>query len=169
MQKIVKDTITYASFLSGGEYVAQIMKKDTKIDGKSIRNTAVWSIGGGVGVSLWYKYLDGPTFKNSTLVKNVLCKGGVNQRMGLPNRLLIGKATVDILFDAPLYGSYVLFKSRVEDKDMNFWKMYKTDVMFWLPVNLLNFFFVLPKYRVPVVSASTCAWAILLPLVSEGH
>ncbi len=173
MQRIITDTVTYASFLSGGEYVSQIIQNknshESKVNTTSIQNTAMWSIGGGAAVSLWYKYLDGSSFKNNPLVKSTLCVGSINKRMGVSNRLIVGKAVVDILFDAPLYGSYVLFKSKVEDKKMDFWSMYKTDVLFWLPVNLLNFFFVPSKYRVPVVSATTCAWAIILPMVSEGH
>jgi hypothetical protein len=51
-----------------------------------------------------------------------------------------------------------------------FKEMYLADCAFWLPVNLVNFFFIQNKYRVLFVSCATSAWAILLPLICrDGH
>ena len=165
--------------------LVRAFKRDVKYDKKHIEFTTVWGVIGGYAVHKWYKFLDG-NFKNiyygyshkpmiSGILNRIPWSVRIHPVMAVPMGLLVCKAIVDVVFDAPLYGAYIYMqKAYTKGMEMKgffkeFSNMYAVDVLFWIPVNLLNFFLVKPKYRVPVVSAATATWAVILPLISNGH
>lgn len=106
--------------------------------------------------------------------------GPIIPKMNATRGLLCGKILFDILFDAPLYGSYIAMqqyhhKSTNEKKDVDyrqqFWSkfktMYMTDLVFWIPANVLNFFYITPKGRVPFYATAVFVWAITLPIITK--
>lgn len=165
----------------------------TNLDGEKLKFTLGWGIGGGVIVHNWYKWIDG-TFKYSALghwFNNLGYKypklgplTRIHPIMGISTGLLIGKLIVDVAFDMPLYGAYMYSNKLYETRNMDnhlqlstyskpftqefattFGKMYLMDMVFWIPFNYINFFYIRPQYRVLFFSCGTAIWAAALPLI----
>jgi hypothetical protein len=165
-----------------------------KIDKEKLKFTAGWGLFGGYIVHKWYHWLD-HSFKYNKIGSYVNSKGFIVKAMSKPgpggavmSGLVFTKIGLDLLFDAPLYGTYLYahkvyekiedfknvnsFSTPLEpiDKDLynKFINMYKADVLLWLPANFLGFFKVPDVHRVKYVSVVTAVWSIILPLISRG-
>ena len=169
-KKCLTDTIMFSSLFVGGEAAAKIIN-NKPIDKKELGITALWSVAMGPFISKWYSYLDG-SFKTSFVGAKVSKIGSFQKISKATTGLLVTKAIVDVLFDAPIYGSYLLAHHH-QDKNYPFWSkfktMYITDSLFWLPTNMVNFFFVPAKFRVPFYSSAVFIWSIILPSISKSH
>lgn len=171
VRKYIKDTAIFSGLFCAGEITSKKIEKK-EIEKTDIIKTASWSLMIGPFISKWYSYLDGPTFKTNRLGLFAMRYGKYNPILKATSGLLTTKAILDVAFDAPLYGSYIKYQ-HYNDANYPFWskfgKMYATDLAFWIPANLVNFFYVKPAFRVPFYSSAVFVWSIVLPLISKEH
>lgn len=130
----------------------------------ALATTLGWAIPSGVVISKWYSFLDNDLKKTSL--------GKWASKFG-KTRLIWLKITLDLLADAPLYGSYIAAQRQFGGADISkpffevFTTMYLTDLVFWIPVNTINFFKVPATYRVPFYSTAVFCWSIILPMITK--
>jgi len=159
---------------------------DTKVDTDKLKFTAGWAVLiGGPAIYKWYGYLDSDKgFKKSWVGARLYNFGPKSGTMRLPRGLLFGKIVADLLFDIPLYGSYLYAQKVYDNREAHpltktesyvkpfregyvshFAKVYEKDVYFWTPANFVNFFWVPERFRILYVSLATAGWSCLLPLL----
>lgn len=172
-------------------------KLDMSVDVGKLKFTVGWGIAGGYAIHKWYYWLD-HKFKYTLLGSQLNSKGWDVKTFSKPGArilsgLIFGKVILDLLFDIPLYGTYLGANMIYEDvnkklKDNKkiepvatltspihndyvnkFKNMYIADCAFWFPANMINFFFVSNKHRVLFFSAATSLWAIILPLICRNN
>jgi hypothetical protein len=187
--------LTYCGLFMGGDVCAQKIKQyrdhkkwDLPLCQDDLKFTAGWSLlMGGPMVYKWYDYIDRSTgFKKSLLGSRLAKMGPITGSVRLPAGLIIGKIFVDLIFDIPLYGSYLYTKELYANrataplnqvasytrpltqtfltKSAN---IYKLDLYCWGPANTLGFFFIPDRYRIPYVSTVTALWACALPVICK--
>ncbi len=185
----------YCGLFLAGDYGAQKIGQyqqhrrwDLPVCREDLKFTAGWSLlMGGPMVYKWYTYIDHPQgFKKSRFGQYCGRLGPITGAVKLPMGLILGKIVVDLLFDVPLYGSYLytknLYTNRVQYPltqsssylqpfNWSFAKksadVYQKDLYCWTPANFIGFFFVPDRYRIPYVSTVTAIWACCLPLICD--
>lgn len=171
-RKVVQDTALFSGLFCAGEYTATRFVAKQPVDEKRMKRNVAWAVPTGVFVSYWYHYLDGSVFKKTRLMQYANRFGSISPLMKLTSGALITKALVDVAMDLPVYSSYIVAQHHDQPEypmGSNIAKMYATDLAFWIPVNLINFFKVQPKFRVPFYSVAIFTWSVLLPCVTSKH
>lgn len=84
---------------------------DMSVDVEKLKFTVGWGIVGGYAIHKWYYWLD-HGFKYSLLGKQLNSKGWLVKNFSKPGApilsgLIFGKVFLDLLFDIPLYGTYL--------------------------------------------------------------
>uniref|UniRef100_A0A8P4GIB6 Mpv17-like protein 2 n=1 Tax=Dicentrarchus labrax TaxID=13489 RepID=A0A8P4GIB6_DICLA len=165
---LVTNTLTGGSLLAMGDVVQQsweIHKEQSKVlDWKRIGYTFVMGCSTGPLLHHWYGRLD-------------------SAYAGRAMNTVVKKVLADQLIISPIIGIWYFIGMGLMEGDTlaegwkdfkgKFWEYYKADCCVWPPVQMFNFYYVSPKYRVMYINVISLGWDVFLSYlkhrVSQPH
>ncbi|XP_076008917.1 mpv17-like protein 2 [Genypterus blacodes] len=159
---LMTNTLSVGGIMALGDFLQQSRELH---QGKSLvrdwrRTGCMFAVGCSMGPALhyWYTWLD--RVYVGTALKTVGKKVLVDQAVASP---VFG---VWFFVGMSVTEGHTLLAGLQEFKD-KFWEFFKADCCVWPPAQLINFYFVSPKFRVVYISVVTLGWDTYLSYIKH--